>query len=913
MSFVLREYQRDALERLRIVFAGKVVRRCLLVAPTGSGKCLAPETPVLKFDGSIVAAQDVREGDLLMGPDSTPRAVLGACRGRGPLYRVTPIKGDPWVCNDIHVLTLVNTTTGNIVDIDVQAYLAKNRTFKHEHKLFMPECGVTFPVGEPLPLDPYFAGVWFGDGSKRHDRVAVSKPDPEIVAACHEMAESFGLKVRSETSSGSCPTHYIHGERGAGNPLMRRMRTAIPNVHEVPQWFRVASREDRLAFMAGIIDTDGHVAYGGVDLVQRHKGIFDGIVFVARSLGFRVTTCEKIVNETLYYRMSISGDLSCVPTRIARKKIQPRLQKKCATRTGFSLEPIGDGEYAGFELDGDGRFLLGDFTVTHNTVCASAVGLGAMLKNARVLMVAHRTELIRQAFCKLVRAGIPLRDCGVIMGDTKLAHGSLVADEALPASDAELWRLHGRRRPRARAQVGSIQTLRNRLKHEKPATSAAHAKELEHPDIVIVDEAHLSLASSYLQLFALYPYAYFIGLTATPYRADKRSLGILYDDMVLVSSPSELIALGAIIAPRAFTVPACDLPNLSGVKIKGGDYDHEQLTAAVDQKGLVGNIVEHWLARAEGRQTIVFAASVEHSKHIVSRFVEAGIKAEHLDGETDPDERIAILGRLESGETKVVGNFGVLTEGFDCPPVKCCVLARPTKSLGLYIQMGGRILRPYTDPRTGLSIGALILDHAGCIIEHNGLPTKDRDLSGVLEDTPKRAKKKAVISVRVCDGCLAILEAGTRVCDVCGKELPMGGPKGGEMEEADGQLVEVVNTTREDEANAYREMLAEAERKGHKSGWAYFRFKEKFQKDPPRGVKPKTTVQLDAPEEVMRAEWERLKAERTERGYKPAWVTVRFEAKFGKRIPATWMLDDMRAVIASQGEMSRAQIGEMVF
>lgn len=559
------------------------------------------------------------------------------------------------------------------------------------------------------------------------------------------------------------------------------------------------------------------------------------------------------------------------------------------------------------------RCLLVAPTGAGKTVLASAIGLGAMLKGARVLILAHRTELIRQAFCKFVRSGIPVHDCGVIMGDTKLAAGSLIPDEALPPTDAELWRLHGRRRPRARAQVGSIDTLRNRLRNERPAKTAEEAKELEHPDIVIVDEAHRSLANSYLRLFALYPYAYFIGLTATPYRADKKGLGALYQDMVLVATPSELIEQGAIVAPRAFTVPACDLPNLSGVKVKGGDYDHEQLTAAVDQKGLVGNIVEHWLAKAEGRQTVVFAASVKHSKHIVSRFVDAGIRAEHLDGETDPDERAAILARLDSGETTVVANYGVLCEGWDQPSVKCCVLARPTKSLGLFIQMAGRILRPYTDPNTGLLVGALILDHAGCIIEHNGLPTKDRDLTDILEDAPRRAKK-ASVSVRVCDGCLAVLESTARVCEVCGKELPMGGggEDGKDIEEADGQLVEVVNTTREDEIAAYREMLAEAERKGHKSGWAYFRFKEKFQKDPPRGVKPKT-LQLDAPEEVMRAEWERLKSERLERGYKPAWVAARFEAKFGKRIPATWMLEDMRAVIASQGEMSRAQIGEMGF
>ncbi|MBL8718121.1 MAG: hypothetical protein JNL79_19225 [Myxococcales bacterium] len=164
---------------------------------------------------------------------------------------------------------------------------------------------------------------------------------------------------------------------------------------------------------------------------------------------------------------------------------------------------------------------------------------------------------------------------------------------------------------------------------------------------------------------------------------------------------------GFLVEPRVFTVPAHALPDLSTVKVRGGDYDERELADAVDRRQLVGNIVEHWRKHADGVRTVVFAVSIAHSKHIVERFQEAGVRAEHLDGGTPMLERDAILARLDRGETQVVGSIGTLCEGTDIPSVKCAILARPTKSTGLYLQQAGRILRPYQDQP------AVILDHAG--------------------------------------------------------------------------------------------------------------------------------------------------------------------------------------------------------
>jgi superfamily II DNA or RNA helicase len=259
---------------------------------------------------------------------------------------------------------------------------------------------------------------------------------------------------------------------------------------------------------------------------------------------------------------------------------------------------------------------------------------------------------------------------------------------------------------------------------------------------------------------AHYPDAIHLGFTATPYRADNRGLGEFYEDLLVVASIGDLIAQGYLVEPHVFTVPKERLPNLAGVRVRAGDYAQDQLDEAVDQARLVGDIVEHWTKHASGVRTVAFAVSVKHSKHIVERFHEAGIAAEHLDGTTPTAERDAMLVRLERGETLVVSNCGVLCEGFDQPAVKCAILARPTKSTGLYLQQAGRILRPWQGQR------AIILDHAGCAREH-GLPQEEREFS--LEPKPKRKRGETVdVPIRICDGCQAVLPARMRVCPECG-------------------------------------------------------------------------------------------------------------------------------------------------
>lgn len=411
------------------------------------------------------------------------------------------------------------------------------------------------------------------------------------------------------------------------------------------------------------------------------------------------------------------------------------------------------------------------------TVIGSRMILDELAGGGVVIFIAHRAELIEQTYGKLLAMGLDERSVGVVMADGVITHpvtGHRVNCE----------------RPHAPVQVASIDTLRRRA---LPARVS----------LIIVDECHRALARSYRDVMDACPDAFVVGLTATPYRGDGRGLGDVFNRLVVVTTPRRLMEEGYLAEPRVFSHP--HRADLSRVKTTAGDYDQEQLAEAVDKKELIGSIVEHWGRHLRGVRTVAFATNVAHSNHVVEMFRAAGVPAEHLDGETPAAERKAILARVDSGETLVVSNCGVLCEGWDQPSVKGCILARPTKSRALYVQQAGRVLRPWRWPSwcgadylqlpdgTVVPCGPggwatpVILDHAGCVLEHD-LPHADWEIT--LEGKKKRAK--ASVSVKECPKCFAAVASNAATCFFCGHPFVESDPsKGKEPKERDGQLVEV--------------------------------------------------------------------------------------------------------------------------
>jgi DNA repair protein RadD len=231
--------------------------------------------------------------------------------------------------------------------------------------------------------------------------------------------------------------------------------------------------------------------------------------------------------------------------------------------------------------------------------------------------------------------------------------------------------------------------------------------------MIVFDEAHYARGRTREHLIGLYPDAMLLGMTATPCRGDGRGLGNIFTAMVEVPQIAELIEQGYLVPSRVYAPVD---PNLKGVRTSQGDYVIGQLSMRMNTPQLVGDIVLHWHKFGERRRTVAFAVDIAHSVHIAREFVNAGVRAEHLDGGTPIAEREAILARLESGETELVSNCMVLTEGWDMPEVGCCILARPTQQMSLYWQMIGRVLRPAEG-----KVDAIILDHSGAVFRH-GLP-----------------------------------------------------------------------------------------------------------------------------------------------------------------------------------------------
>lgn len=680
--FDLRYYQRELCEAARRAWESH--QSTAIIAATGTGKCLGEGTPVLLFDGTVKPVEGVAVGDLLMGPDSRPRRVLSLARGRERLYRVVPTKGDPYVVNESHVLSLKLTPAraggGHaLVNVTVRDYLSRSATFKHRAKGW--RAAVDWPERE-VPLDPYLLGLWLGDGLTR--RPAISKPDPEVAAAVRGFADAYGLRVvRAEAREGACPTLALSGtpQRWRPNPVYQRLRDlGVVGDRHVPLAYKANSRGVRLGVLAGLLDSDGHQTGGGFDYVSKDRRLALDVAFLCRSLGLAayVGECEKGCQGGFrgrYWRVSISGDCSVVPTRIRRKQAPPRRQVKDVLVTGIAVEPAGVGDYYGFTLDGDGLFLLGDFTVTHNTECYLSL---AVSEPGRVLVLVHRDYLIRQPVARLAAAGFD--DVAVEKADER-AEGGL---------------------RKAKVVFASVQSV-------GPAARARRLAAFDPREfsLVVVDEGHRATAATYRRVlghFRRNPRLKVLVLTATPRRKDGVALGNVCDSVAGVYGPSRAMDEGWIVPVRFFRRDVKSL-DFSNVRLKGTDLDPEQVQALLMEERPLHEVCAS-LAEDRG-PTIVFCPEVAVARayeQLMNGRYRPG-RARMLYADSPDDEREEAGKRLAQGEIDYIFNVNLYTEGFDLPDLLRVVWAAPTASLVRYTQGVGRVFRPHPGLRGHLAGG----------------------------------------------------------------------------------------------------------------------------------------------------------------------------------------------------------------
>ncbi len=388
-----------------------------LQGPMGVGKCHARDTPILMHDGSIKLVQDIEIGDIVMGDDSTPRSVLNLGRGQDMMYTIHPTKGEKYTVNSEHILCLKQSGKGtikhvarldgsiafktirfdnklkrlqyktfssyeqaesyldsfseeeNITEISVKDYL---KLPTHIKKCWLKgyRKGVEFPY-RPVEFDPYIIGLWLGDGSSSGS--VITSQDAKILGYLNTTLRKYDLILNYRSQY----DYYIRSytRRNPNTFLTTLQKHGLINNKHIPNLYKINDRNVRLKVLAGLIDSDGHLINNCIEISQKSDILANDILYIARSLGFAAYLAKRekscVYNgerkSGFYNVITISGNIDEIPVLLERKKPRIRLQEKDVLVTGIDIECIGEGDYYGFTLDGNNRYLMGDFTVTHNT------------------------------------------------------------------------------------------------------------------------------------------------------------------------------------------------------------------------------------------------------------------------------------------------------------------------------------------------------------------------------------------------------------------------------------------------------------------------------------------------------------------------------------------------------------------
>lgn len=370
----------------------------------GTGKCLEKSTKVLMYDGSIKKADELKIGDLLMGPDSLPRPIKDLEYGTAPLFRLTAKNGNYIDITENHIIPLVHSgkknsrVDGQRFDFTVKEYNELPSSWKEKLKVFFSNA-IDFKT-QDLIIDPYLLGCWLGDGNKNSTKICGIDPEPFL--HIEKLLPKYNcFLVNYNYKSGKCLDYVIKSKDDQFNFFRRALKQLnIWNNKHIPKEYIINSRENRLLLLAGLIDTDGHYNKKGkaYDICTISLNMANDIKYIAQSLGYYANVVVKNnadQNGTVgtYYSINILGDdLDQIPCQIPRKKATKRTINKNVLRSGFSLRQQGVGDYVGIIIDDSAPnklFILDNFMVTHNST--SAAKIFAHMKDKK-----ESVELVRE-------------------------------------------------------------------------------------------------------------------------------------------------------------------------------------------------------------------------------------------------------------------------------------------------------------------------------------------------------------------------------------------------------------------------------------------------------------------------------------------------------------------------------------
>ena len=396
----------------------------ILSVPCGYGKCHGINTPILMYDGTIKMVQDIKIGEQLMGDDSTPRNVLSLARGREQMYKIIPKRGMPYIVNESHILSLRCSTKnrfgkkGDILDISVKDYLNLPKSYNNSRG--SPLCGYKVPVNFPEKqvFDPYIIGLWLGDGTSSGSGFTTN--NHQLIKYLKEELPKYDMYLRYKSKYDYSISNDKSKQHNYFNSILRKYN--LLNNKHIPHIYKCNSKENRLQLLAGLLDSDGYMKCNMYSIVQKNEKLLDDIVYLCLSLGFyaekkiswKRCTNGKNKEKRKYFKTSISGfGLEKIPVKINRKKCQSRKQIKNPLNSLITIEKLDIDNYYGFTLDGNHRYLLGDFTVTHNTYMSLYISAKLGYKT---LIVVHTSVLLDQ-WIERINQFIPKANIGIIRGN----------------------------------------------------------------------------------------------------------------------------------------------------------------------------------------------------------------------------------------------------------------------------------------------------------------------------------------------------------------------------------------------------------------------------------------------------------------------------------------------------------------
>lgn len=693
MQFKLRDYQQKASDAAVSFFNNKAKKtNAIMVLPTG---CHAKGSKILMYDGSIKNVEDVIIGDELVGDDGNKRTVLELHRGVDKLYEITPIKGEPFVVNGGHILSLYKTNEGKsypsctsrIDEITVEDYLSTSNNYKHLHKLYKPKF-VSFGRNDVLPIDPYFLGLYLGDGSSACGGVNITSMRKEVEEYLYSFVKENELSITENWKGGSnkAKTYNIVGLKWRTNTIIdflkdRNLYGVTCSFKFIPLEYKAASEKDRLSLLAGLMDTDSHYAKdrNEYEYCTKSGQLADDIIFLCRSLGFYCSTKkQKIVNGEVYYRLIITGELDTIPTKVQIRKGKPRAQKKSVLVTGFSVKYLGRGNYYGFTIDGNHLYCDGQFFVHHNSGKSLIIADIAARLDGHTLVFQPSKEIVEQNFKKLCSYGI--LDCSIYSASF---------------NSKEISRI-------TFATIGSVK---------------GHPELFSHFKNIIIDECHLvnpkeGMYKDFLSILN----CKVLGLTATPYRLSSsqdfgamlkfitRTRPAIFKEVIYHVQVSTLLDMGYLAKLNYYSMNPIGWNELNlKTNTTGADYTDKSVQREyerIDFYGYLVHIVQRLMNPIQGgkrKGILVFTRFLKEAERLTMSIPGCAI----VSGDTPKSTREMILKQFKTGEIPVVANVGVLTTGFDYPELDTIVMARPTMSLAMYYQIVGRAIRPHPSKECG--------------------------------------------------------------------------------------------------------------------------------------------------------------------------------------------------------------------